>query len=169
MKVQDVLAHDWKVGDEIYVVCYSYCDKVPKNKTFMSSKPYKVVKKKIKSIEIDDDCDRYKYISFELVGDEGLKGDKRAYINYTMSAMVNYDAKGNPKSYNHQKFCDNKFLTEDEANKYFENEVEKWNLFVANKMNKNAAEIKRLKKRIEEMEKENANCVKEIIETTTKQ
>jgi hypothetical protein len=71
MEVSEVLNHDWKEGEEVYVVCHSLC-LISKKDDLMGEKPYKVVKGKVSKVARDIHPN-WQYLEVELKVKDGLK------------------------------------------------------------------------------------------------
>lgn len=160
MKVIEALNHDWKEGEEVYVVCYSLC-LLSKRDNFMAQKPYKVVKGKVVKINRDN-YPTWRALHIELEVNDGLERTFRAYKNSSIGAMEDTNRFGE-LTYHHQEFCENKFFTEKEAQEYLDNEIANWNIYISQKANKNASNIKKMGKAIKELEKENIDLQEQVI------
>lgn len=160
MKVLEALNHDWKEGEEVYVVCYSL-SLLSKSDNFMAQKPYKVVKGKVVKINRDI-YPTWRALHIELEVNDGLEKDISAYKNNLIGAMEQENRFGE-KMYLHQEFCENKFFTEKEAQEYLHNENVNWNIYISKKANKNACHIKKMRKAIDELEKENIALQEQLI------
>ena len=150
MTPKEVLEHDWKIGELLWEVCFTY------DRTLWSSKPLSVVEVEVIGINRVDTCKSdYEYVELELRGNfNNLSVDPGDldYKNTKMCAMVDHVPYFGD-SYHHHQFCTHKYFKKADAVERFKKEVAKWNkrakTYRTNQLNK----LDDLMKKVEEQQK----------------
>lgn len=131
MTPKDVLEHDWKPGEKIWVVCYKYNNEITRCKGFfMTEQPVAIVEATITGIEEHNKYQTHEYISLKYKADWPVKKDKLAYKSTCLCAIVNYDTY--KISYGHKQFCVDKFFKKSDAEKRLKVAIKQWNNKVEN-------------------------------------
>ena len=154
MTPKEVLEHDWKIGEKIWEVCFSYNKSVTTNGGFFcTEKPVGVVEVEVTNIERDDEWkDDWEYIELALNGEFKVDNyDNLPYSDTMMCAMVNHDRWGD--TYDHKQFCSKKFFTKKEAESQLKKDVKAWNNRVKQYKENQRRIIEDAKKTIEEAQK----------------
>ena len=140
MTPKDVLEHEWKAGEKIWVVCYKYNREITTHKgIFNSEQPVGIVEAEITGIEKHNKYPTHEYISLNYKANWPVNKEKElAYKSTCLCAMVNYRPSGN--WYDHSQFCVDKFFKKSDAEKRLKVAIKQWNKKVENfkksKMNK---------------------------------
>ena len=153
MTPKEVLEHDWKIGEKIWEVYFSYNNSVSSQNGFSyTEKPVGVLEVEVTSIERDNKWKKdWEHIKLTLNGEFNLDKDDITYGDTMMCAMVNHYGWGD--SYDHKEFCSKKFFTKEEAEVQLKKEVKNWNKRLKQFKESMKTGIKDLEKKIEEFQK----------------
>ena len=153
MTPKEVLEHNWKAGEKIWVVCYKYNKTITRsNGTFMGEQPVCVVEAEVTGVGEHDKYPSWEYISLNYKANWPVKKDELTYKSTCLCAMVNY----NPYKirYEHKQFCIDKFFKKSDAEKRLKVAIKQWNSKVENFKKAQQDKLATAKKKYEQLMKE---------------
>lgn len=154
MTPKEVLEHDWKVGEKIWVVCYKLNKEITRCKgTFMTEQPVGIVEAEITGIKEHHKYPTHEYISLGYKANWPVsKKEILANKSTCLCAMINYEPYGN--LYDHKQFCIDKFFKKSDAEKRLKVAIKQWNKKVENFKKVQQEKLIQAKKKYEQLMKE---------------
>ena len=148
MTPKEVLEHDWKVGEKVYVVWHVYDFRVNDKNCL---RPCGVMETTVVDTIVDvypSGSGIYKKI---LLDKSDFTSDRIPESDSFISALVHYEwlyGKRNPENdnYYHRKFCVDKFLTRKDAEKRYKQSVKTWNKAIDREIERRKSSVKSTKR-----------------------